>query len=200
MSSAPSKRFSVEMAWSLGTAQRFWIGIAPSNASADRLAGMSVARSLSAFVPHDLTAPLSGAGAGPLVGLSAAIKDLYDVAGYRTGGGSPDWLDAQAAATSTAAAVVRILEAGATIIGKTICDEFFYSVSGANAHYGTPINPRAPDRLPGGSSSGSASATAAGTCGLALGRNTGGSGRVAAAVCGGHGIRATPGRGRPCRA
>src|SRR5258708_9640387 len=172
MSSAPSKRFSVEMAWSLGTAQRFWIGIAPSNASADRLAGMSVARSLSAFVPHDLTAPLSGAGAGPLAGLSAAIKDLYDVAGYRTGGGSPDWLDAQAAATSTAAAVVRILEAGATIIGKTICDEFFYSVSGANAHYGTPINPRAPDRLPGGSSSGSASATAPGTCDFALGSDT----------------------------
>src|SRR5258708_39249369 len=91
MSSAPSKRFSVEMAWSLGTAPRFSIGISPSNASADRLAGMSVARSLSAFVPHDLTAPLSGAGAGPLAGLSAAIKDLYDVAGYRTGGGSPGW-------------------------------------------------------------------------------------------------------------
>src|SRR5262245_26172834 len=99
---------------------------------------MSVARSLSAFVPHDLTAPLSGAGAGSLAGLSAAVKDMYDFAGYRTGGGSPDWLDAQAPATSTAAAVVRILEAGATIIGKTVCDEFFYSVSGANAHYGTP--------------------------------------------------------------
>ena len=72
---------------------------------------MSVARSLSAFVPHDLTAPLNGAGAGPLAGLTAAVKDMYDVAGYRTGGGSPDWLDAHAAATSTAAAVVRILEA-----------------------------------------------------------------------------------------
>jgi len=155
---------------------------------------MSVARSLSAFVPHDLTAPLSGAGAGPLAGLSAAIKDLYDVAGYRTGGGSPDWLDAQAAATSTAAAVVRILEAGATIIGKTICDEFFYSVSGANAHYGTPINPRAPDRLPGGSSSGSASATAAGACDFALGSDTGGSVRVPAAFCGIYGIRPTHGR------
>ena len=107
---------------------------------------MSVARSLSAFVPHDLTAPLNGAGAGPLAGLTAAVKDMYDVAGYRTGGGSPDWLDAHAAATSTAPAVVRILEAGATIIGKTVCDEFFYSVSGANAHYGTPINPRTPDR------------------------------------------------------
>src|SRR5260221_14409233 len=171
------------MAWSLGTVPRFSIGISPSNASADRLAGMSGARSLSAFVPHDLTAPLSGAGAGPLAGLSAAIKDLYDVAGYRPGGGSPDWLDAQAAATSTAAAVVRILEAGATIIGKTICDEFFYSVSGANAHYGTPINPRAPDRLPGGSSSCSASANAAGTCALALGHDTGPTRCLAAPAC-----------------
>src|SRR5262249_56543952 len=121
---------------------------------------MSVGGSLSAFVPHDLTAPLSGAGAGSLAGLSAAVKDMYDFAGYRTGGGSPDWLDAQAPATSTAAAVVRILEAGATIIGKTVCDEFFYSVSGANAHYGIPVNPRATNPLPGVSSKGSASVTA----------------------------------------
>jgi amidase len=155
---------------------------------------MSATRSLSAFVPHDLTAPLNGAGAGPLAGLTAAVKDMYDVAGYRTGGGSPDWLDAHAAATSTAPAVVRILEAGATIIGKTVCDEFFYSVSGANAHYGTPINPRAPDRLPGGSSSGSASATAAGACDFALGSDTGGSVRVPAAFCGIYGIRPTHGR------
>ena len=155
---------------------------------------MSVARSLSAFVPHDLTAPLSGAGAGPLAGLSAAVKDMYDIAGYRTGAGNPDWLDAQTPATSTAAAVVRILQAGATIIGKTVCDEFFYSVSGANAHYGTPINPRAPDRLPGGSSSGSASATAAGACDFALGSDTGGSVRVPAAFCGIYGIRPTHGR------
>src|SRR5262245_23188545 len=139
---------------------------------------MSVARSLSAFVPHDLTAPLSGAGAGPLAGLTAAVKDMSDVAGYCTGEGSPDLLDSHAAATSTAAAVARLLEAGATIIGKTVCDEFFYSVSGANAHYGTPINPRAPDRLPGGSSSGSASATAAGTCDFALGSDTGEIGRA----------------------
>src|SRR5260221_8711794 len=171
------------MAWSLGTVPRFSIGISPSNASADRLAGMSGARSLSAFVPHDLTAPLSGAGAGPLAGLTAAVKDMYDVAGYRTGGGSPDWLDAQAAATSTAAAVVRILEAGATVIGKTVCDEFFYSVSGANAHYGTPINPRAPDRMPGGSSSGSASPTPPGTCHVAFGSETGGTVAVPARVC-----------------
>jgi amidase len=141
-----------------------------------------------------LTAPLIGAGAGPLAGLTAAVKDMYDLAGYRTGGGSPDWLNAQAPATSTAAAVARILDAGATIIGKTICDEFFYSVSGANAHYGTPTNPRAPNRLPGGSSSGSAAATAAGACDFALGSDTGGSVRVPAAFCGIYGIRPTHGR------
>jgi amidase len=156
--------------------------------------GMSAIRSLCAFVPHDLTAPLIGAGAGPLAGLTAAVKDMYDLAGYRTGGGSPDWLNTQAPATSTAAAVARILDAGATIVGKTICDEFFYSVSGANTHYGTPINPRAPNRLPGGSSSGSAAATAAGTCDFALGSDTGGSVRVPAAFCGIYGIRPTHGR------
>src|SRR5258707_13893942 len=107
------------MAWSLGTVPRFSIGISPSNASADRLAGMSVARSLSAFVPHDLTAPLNGAGAGPLAGLTAAVKDMYDVAGYRTGGGSPDWLDANAAATPPPPARARIPGAGGTILRRT---------------------------------------------------------------------------------
>src|SRR5258707_15151144 len=114
------------MAWSLGTVPRFSIGISPSNASADRLAGMSVARSLSAFVPHDLTAPLNGAGAGPLAGLTAAVKDMYDVAGYRTGGGSPEWLDAHAAGPPTAAAAGRILEAGATEFGKKLSGRIFF--------------------------------------------------------------------------
>ncbi len=155
---------------------------------------MSAARSRSAFVPHDLAAPIAGAAHGPLAGLTAGVKDMYDIAGSRTGGGSPDWLDAQAPARSTAAAVRRILDAGATVIGKTVCDEFFFSVTGANAHYGTPINPRAPGRLPGGSSSGSASATAAGACDFALGSDTGGSVRVPAAFCGLYGIRPTHGR------
>jgi amidase len=153
---------------------------------------MSTARS--AFVPHDLAAPVAGAAAGPLAGLTAAVKDMYDIAGYRTGGGSPEWLAAHPAPKSAAPAVSKLLDAGATIIGKTICDEFFYSVSGTNAHYGTPINPRAPDRLPGGSSSGSASATAAGACDFALGSDTGGSVRVPASFCGIYGIRPTHGR------
>jgi amidase len=150
--------------------------------------------SLSAFVPHDLNAPIAGAATGPLAGLTCAVKDMYDIPGYRTGGGSPEWLAEAAEATAPAAAVRRVLDAGATIIGKTICDEFFFSVTGANAHYGTPGNPRASGRLPGGSSSGSAAATAAGTCDFALGSDTGGSVRVPASFCGVYGIRPTHGR------
>lgn len=146
------------------------------------------------FVPHDIKAPLTGRPGGPLDGLRVAVKDMYDLAGERTGGGSPDWLAQQRPASRHAGAVARLLDAGATIIGKTICDEFFYSVSGANAHYGTPANVRAPGRLPGGSSSGSAAATAAGACDLALGSDTGGSIRVPAAQCGIYGLRPTLGR------
>ena len=90
--------------------------------------------------------------------------------------------------------VEKLLAAGATITGKTICDEFFYSVAGMNAHYGTPANIRAPGRIPGGSSSGSAAATAAGVCDFALGSDTGGSVRIPASLCGLYGIRTTHGR------
>ncbi len=135
-----------------------------------------------------------GRADGPLAGLQAAVKDMYDITGSRTGGGNPDWLRAQAPASATAAAVQRLLDAGATIVGRTVCDEFFFSLAGVNAHYGTPLNPRAPGRLPGGSSSGSASATAAGACDFALGSDTGGSVRIPAAFCGLFGIRPTHGR------
>jgi amidase len=148
----------------------------------------------SPFVPHDLKKPIAGAAHGPLAGLTAAIKDMYDIAGERTGGGSPEWLKTHPPASRTAGAVQQISDAGATIIGKTICDEFFYSITGANAHYGTPTNSRAPDRLPGGSSSGSAAATAAGMCDFALGSDTGGSIRIPAAFCGLYGLRPTLGR------
>ena len=146
------------------------------------------------FVPHDLKAPLKGAANGPLAGLSAAVKDLYAIAGEKTGGGNPDWLAQAQTATRHATAVEKLLAAGASIIGKTITDEFFYSVAGMNAHYGTPSNLRAPGRIPGGSSSGSAAATAAGACDFALGSDTGGSVRVPAAFCGLYGIRTTHGR------
>jgi amidase len=145
----------------------------------------------SAFVPHDLTAPLQGAASGPLAGLTAAIKDMYDVEGYTAGCGNPAWPETHPPASTTAGCVQRMLDAGATVIGKTICDEFFYSVTGANAHYGTPVNPRAPGRLPGGSSSGSASAVASGACDFALGSDTGGSVRIPASFNGLYGLRPT---------
>ena len=145
----------------------------------------------SCFVPHDLEAPVSGAASGPLAGLSAVVKDMYDIAGETTGCGNPDWLATHAPATRNCPPVQKILDAGATITGKTICDEFFYSVSGANAHYGTPVNARAPGRLPGGSSAGSAAACGAGLCDFALGSDTGGSVRIPASFNGIYGLRPT---------
>jgi amidase len=146
------------------------------------------------FVPHDLDAPVRGAATGPLAGLSAVVKDMYDIAGTRTGGGNPEWLAEQKPAMRHAAAVERILAAGATITGKTICDEFFYSVAGVNAHYGMPANLRAPGRLPGGSSSGSAAACGANACDFALGSDTGGSVRIPASFNGLYALRPTHGR------
>ncbi|HET9717434.1 MAG TPA: amidase [Pseudolabrys sp.] len=145
----------------------------------------------SCFVPHDIAAPVKGTGAGPLAGLSAVVKDMYDIAGERTGCGSPEWFAAHPPAARHCPPVQKILDAGATIIGKTICDEFFYSVSGANAHYGTPVNARAPGRLPGGSSAGSAAACGAGLCDFALGSDTGGSIRIPASFNGIYGLRPT---------
>ena len=146
------------------------------------------------FVPHDLKAPRKGAADGPLAGLAAVVKDMYDIEGERTGGGNPDWLAAQKPATKNAGAVQRLLDAGASITGKTVCDEFFYSVAGVNAHYGTPPNLRAPGRIPGGSSSGSAAATGAGVCDIALRSDTGGSIRIPASFNGVYGLRPTLGR------
>ncbi len=148
---------------------------------------------IGAFVDHG-PGRIEGSGQGPLAGLTFAVKDLFHIAGYVTGGGSPDWLRAHGPATHTATAVDRLLEAGADMIGKTVCDELFYSFSGANAHYGTPVNVRAPGRVPGGSSSGSAAAVAAGLCDFALGSDTGGSIRLPASFCGIFGLRPTHGR------
>ena len=137
---------------------------------------------------------IAGAPRGPLAGLTFAAKDLFDVAGHPTGGGNPDWARANPIPTRHAWAVQRLLDAGATLIGKTITDEVSLGILGENPFDGTPLNPRAPDRVPGGSSSGSASAVAQGLCDTALGTDTGGSVRVPASFCGLYGIRPTHGR------
>jgi amidase len=146
------------------------------------------------FVPHDIAAPIRGASRGPLAGLTAVVKDMYDIAGERTGGGSPEWLAEQQPAARHSSAVHKILDAGATITGKTICEELFFSMVGINAHYGMPANIRAPGRIPGGSSSGSAAACGAGACDIALGSDTAGSIRIPASFNGIYGIRVSHGR------
>jgi amidase len=137
---------------------------------------------------------IEGRAGGPLAGLTFAAKDLFDVAGHPTGGGNPDWARRHPVPTKHAWAVQRLLDAGATLIGKTITDEVSLGIIGENPFDGTPLNPRAPDRVPGGSSSGSASAVAQGLCDTALGTDTGGSVRVPASFCGLYGIRPTHGR------
>src|SRR2546425_7815019 len=147
----------------------------------------------SPFVPGP-PVRVDGARDGPLAGLTFACKDLFDVAGYPTGGGNPDWARQHPIPSRHAWAVQRLLDAGATLIGKTITDEVSLGILGENPFDGTPLNPAAPDRVPGGSSSGSASAVAQGLCDVALGTDTGGSIRVPASFCGLYGIRPTHGR------
>ncbi|MCC3763684.1 amidase [Glycomyces sp. TRM65418] len=133
-------------------------------------------------------------GAGPLAGLRLAVKDLFDLAGTPTGAGNPRWRETHETPAKDAEAVARLRDAGARVVGKTITDELAWSLNGTNAHYGTPDNPAAPGRVPGGSSSGSASAVAAGLADIGLGTDTGGSIRVPASYCGLYGLRPTHGR------
>ena len=148
---------------------------------------------LGALVPHGKIR-IAGAAAGPLAGLTFMAKDLFDVAGYGTSAGNPDWLATHPPAKAHAWAVQALLDAGATVTGKTITDELAYGMTGRNLHYGAPVNPAAPDRLTGGSSSGSVSVVAGGLVDFALGSDTGGSVRIPASYCGVFGLRPTHGR------
>jgi amidase len=143
---------------------------------------------------QDTDAYLEGAANGPLAGLTFAAKDIFDIAGYVTGGGNPDWKATHGPAERTAWVVKVLVDAGATMVGKTITDEITRGIFGENAHYGTPVNPRAPGRVPGGSSSGSAAGVAGGLVDFALGSDTGGSVRVPSSFCGLYGFRPTHGR------
>jgi amidase len=146
-----------------------------------------------AFVPYP-DVPVASAPTGPLSDLRFGVKDLFDVAGYPTGGGSPIVLAMSGIKTRTAPTVQKLLDAGAIFAGKTVTDEFAFSMNGNNAHFGAPINGAAPDRITGGSSSGSASAVSSGLCDFALGTDTGGSVRAPANHCGLFGLRPTHGR------
>jgi amidase len=146
-----------------------------------------------AFMPYPAV-PVSHASSGPLSGLTFAAKDLFDVTGYPTSAGSPHMLAMSGIKTRTAPTVQRLLDSGARLVGKTITDELAFSMSGKNTHFGTPVNGGAPDRIPGGSSSGSAAAVSNGLCDFALGTDTGGSVRAPANHCGLFGIRPSHGR------
>ena len=148
---------------------------------------------LGAFCRHTHVA-LPGSGTGPLAGLSLAVKDVFHIKGHRTGAGNPDWLRTHPAAETTAPAVQRLLDTGAHTVGKTHTDELAYSLNGENVHYGTPVNPNAAGRIPGGSSSGSAAAVAGGLVDFAIGTDCGGSVRLPASYCGIFGFRPTHGR------
>ena len=130
---------------------------------------------------------------GSLEGIRLGVKDLFHLAGIPTTAGNPDWLKSHPIPDETAPCVTALIEAGATLIGKTLTDELAYSLEGVNQHYGTPINFQAPDRLPGGSSSGSAVAVANGSIDLGLGTDTGGSIRVPASYNGIYGFRPSHG-------
>jgi amidase len=145
-----------------------------------------------AWVPHGRFV-VEGAAQGPLSGLRFAVKDLFDVAGHPTGAGNPTWLATHPLPTRHSTVVARLLDAGATLLGKVLTDELAYSLHGVNAHYGAPHNTRAPMRVTGGSSSGSAAAVAAALVDFALATDTGGSTRVPASYCGLWGLRTTHG-------
>jgi amidase len=142
----------------------------------------------------DSDAYLPGVSDGPLAGLTFAAKDIFDVTGHVTGCGNPHWKATHGPADANAWVVQTLVDAGATMTGKTITDELTRGIFGENMHYGTPRNPRAPGRVPGGSSSGSASAVAGKLVDFALGSDTGGSVRVPASFCGLYGLRPTHGR------
>lgn len=154
---------------------------------------MPVNDTLDAFVSHGHF-ELAPTGTGPLDGLTFALKDLFHVAGVPTAAGSPAWLASHGVPDETAPVVDLLRGAGARLVGKTHTDEMAWSLNGENHHYGTPINPAAPGRIPGGSSSGSAAATAGGLVDFAIGSDTGGSVRLPASYCGLFGLRPTHGR------
>ncbi|XP_056166297.1 amidase 1-like isoform X1 [Syzygium oleosum] len=150
---------------------------------------MAMAPDYGAFVSKFVLKLPSPSPSLPLAGLTFAVKDIIDVEGHVTGFGNPDWARTHVPAPSTAPAVLNVLKAGATCVGKTVMDEMAYSIDGVNKYYGTPRNPCAPDRVPGGSSSGSAVAVGAKLVDFSLGSDTGGSVRVPASYCGILGFR-----------
>lgn len=136
---------------------------------------------------------MEAANKGVLSGKRFAVKDVFSIKGHISSAGNPDWLNTHEASETTAPVIVKLVEAGASLEGTTVTDELMYSLNGENYHYGTPVNPADENRIPGGSSSGSAVAVAASLCDFSIGTDTGGSVRVPSSYCGLYGIRPTHG-------
>ncbi|MGG1517906.1 amidase [Paenibacillus oryzisoli] len=152
---------------------------------------MEMADRWNAYVNEDfIMEPL---GTGRLHGFSFAVKDVFGLTGWTNTAGNPDWHRTHGPSTGNASSIDLLLRQGATLHGITHTDELMFSLNGENHHYGTPVNPRAQDRVPGGSSSGSAVAAAAGGVDFAIGTDTGGSVRIPSAYCGLYGMRPTHG-------
>ena len=130
---------------------------------------------------------------GILKDLSFAVKDNIDIKDQITGYGSPGWGETHHKSIVNSICSEQLLCEGAIFKGKTKCDELAYSLLGVNSFYGTPVNPKAPNRIPGGSSSGSASAVASDLVDFSIGTDTGGSVRVPASNCGIWGYRPSHG-------
>ncbi|KKI90439.1 amidase [Bacillus sp. SA1-12] len=130
---------------------------------------------------------------GPLDGFNFTVKDVFSIKGYTNTAGNPDWYRTHKPATDHAPVISTLLQQGAKLTGTVHTDELMYSLNGENVHYGTPINPTDPTRIPGGSSSGSAVAVSAGVVDFALGTDTGGSVRIPSSYCGIYGFRPTHG-------
>jgi amidase len=132
---------------------------------------------------------IAPSAAGQLSGLNFAVKDMFDLEGRTCSFGTPDWKRTHAPATRNASSVQALLDAGAHLKYNACADELACSLDGINVHYGTPLNAQAPDRIPGGSSSGSASLVSRSEVDFALGTDTAGSVRVPASYCGIFGYR-----------
>jgi amidase len=148
-------------------------------------------RDADCWVPDSISLP--PAGAGPLAGMTLAVKDMFAIEGHVSSFGHPRWRATHAPATRTAPVVTRLLSAGASIAGLAKLDQLAWSIIGNVGEGVAPLNPVYPDRFTGGSSSGPASAVAAGLASAGIGTDTGGSVRVPAAACGLFGLRPTHG-------
>lgn len=137
------------------------------------------------------SAPATSSHEAPLNSCKLAVKDLFHMSGLPTAAGNPDWLATHPIPTATNTTVEGLLEAGCIFAGKTITDELAYSLHGQNKHYAPLVNPAAPTRIPGGSSSGSAVAVTSHLADVGLGTDTGGSIRVPASYQGLWGLRTT---------